>query len=85
MVHSKKNILTVPPPLRKLEVIPLPHPLNTLTVIRNKFFFPSLPSGTNFLQGESADLFWNNPMAKPPKLETPFEENAKSIGNPAGK
>jgi hypothetical protein len=35
---------------------------NTLTIIRNNFFFPPLLDGRNFLLGRSVDLLWNDPL-----------------------
>jgi hypothetical protein len=34
---------------------------NILTIIRNKFFFPSPPDGKHFLRRESVDLFRYDP------------------------
>ena len=58
---------STPPPQRKLGVTPphIPYECpNTLTVIRNKFFFPPFPDGRIFILGGRVDLFWNNPIPK---------------------
>jgi hypothetical protein len=54
------------PPRRKLEGNP-PTPFrcpNTLTIIRNKFFFPPPLDDRNFLLGGRVNLFWNDPFKK---------------------